>query len=399
MNLLIISQYFYPDLNSSGNVLTELAEDLQSYNQSIKVITGLPNYAGKDVAHEVTKNENYRGIEIKRLNYLRLSKDSTFGRVAGWFSFWLIAFIHSIRLSNIDSVLIVTHPPILPFLGILLKRFCNCKFCFLMHDIYPDVAIQIGKSNKDSIIVRIMDYITKISLRKADRVISLGNDMKERLVNKGTPAKNIVIIPNWADKTKISPGKKTNDFAIEHDLVDKFVLLYSGNIGLYYNLEDLVFVAEKLQKLEDLVLLFVGEGGKKQELIELTEKKKLKNVKFLPYQPWDKYNLVLNSADILIVTLQKGIEGITVPSKTYSYMASGKTIAGMISDKSDIGNLIEKSNCGFRVDPGDIEKFCKEVRRLYSNKNERERLGRNALNTFLNFYERKKVTRHFLDIL
>ena len=399
MNILIISQYFYPDLNSSGQVLTALAESLQSHGLSVKVITGLPNYAGSDVFPNVAKKENFRGIKIKRLNYLRFSKDSTIGRLAGWFSFWLTAFIHSIGIQNIDTVLIVTHPPILPFLGVILKLFRNSRFCFLMHDIYPDIAIQTGKSRKNGIMVRIMDYITTVSLKKADKVIALGNDMKERLVSKSTPLQNIVVIPNWADKAKISPGSKINDFAIEHDLVDKFVLLYSGNIGLYYNLEDLILAAEKLQDLENLILLFVGEGGKKSELIELASSKNLSNVKFLPYQPWDKYNQVLNSADVLVVTLQEGVEGITVPSKMYSYMASGKPIAGMISNRSDIGNLIEESDCGFRVNPGDIESFCKQIRKLYSDKEERERLGKNALDTFLTSYEKEQVIRQFLDIL
>ena len=396
--IYIISQYFYPDLASTGQVLTELAEDLQSYGRSVRVITGLPNYVGSDIV-EAPKNENYRGIKIKRLNYFRLSKDSAVGRLVGWFSFWINAFIYSIFLRDIQSVLIVSNPPILPFLGVLLKRFRKCRFCFLMHDIYPDIAIQIGKLKQDSVIAKIMNAVATVALKEADQVIALGNDAKKRLISKGTLPQNIVVIPNWGDKSKISPGTKNNYFASEHDLVNKFVLLYSGNIGLYYNLEDLVAAAEKLQDLENLVLLFIGEGGKKAELMKLVSSKNLKNIRFLSYQPWDRYNLVLNSADILMVTLQEGVEGISVPSKMYSYMASGKPVAGMISYKSDVGRLIEEADCGFRVEPGDIDRFCKEIRRLYNDEKERKRLGKNALEAFLASYERKQVTRKFIDVL
>ena len=398
MNILIISQYFYPDLAATGQVLTELAEDLQSYGRSIRVITGLPNYVLSDIS-KVPKNENYRGIKIKRLNYFRLSKDSNVGRLAGWFSFWISALINTVFIRDIHSVLIVSNPPILPLLGVLLKKLRKCQFCFLMHDIYPDIAIQINKLNQDSITAKIMNAVTTVALKKANRVIALGDDAKKRLISKGASPQDTVVITNWADKTKISQGPKKNDFARQYNLENKFVLLYSGNIGLYYNLEYLVAAAEKLQNLEKLILVFVGEGGKKAELMEIVSSKNLKNVKFIPYQPWDKYNLVLNSADILIVTLQEGIEGISVPSKMYSYMASGKPVAGMISYKSDVGRLIEEANCGFRVDPKDVDGFCKEIRRLYNDEKERTRLGKNALEAFLVSYERKQVTRKFLDIL
>ena len=394
----IISQYFYPDLAATGQVLTELAEELQSYGRTIRVVAGLPNYVGSDIV-EAAKHENYRGIKIKRLNYLRLSKDSAVGRLAAWFSFWINAFINTVFIRDIQSVLIISNPPILPLLGVLLKRLRKCNFCFLMHDIYPDIAIQIGKLKQDSIMAKIMNAATTVALREANRVIALGNDAKKRLISKGVSPQNIIVIPNWADQTKISPGPKENDFACQYNLEDKFVLLYSGNIGLYYNLEYLVVAAERLQDVENLVLLFVGEGGKKAKLMELVSSRNLKNVKFIPYQPWDKYNLVLNSADILMVTLQEGVEGISVPSKMYSYMASGKPVAGMISYKSDVGRLIEEANCGFRVDPGDVDGFCKEIRRLYNDEKERTRLGKNALEAFLASYERKQVTRKFLDIL
>ena len=398
MNILIISQYFYPDLAATGQVLTELAEDLQSYSRFIRVITGVPNYARSNIA-EAPKNENYRGIKIKRLNYFRLSKDSAVGRLAGWFSFLINALINTIFIRDIQSVLIVSNPPILPFLGVLLKRLRKCQFYFLVHDIYPDIAIQIGKLKQDSIMAKIMNAVTTVALKKADKVIALGNDAKKILISKGASPQNTVVISNWADKTKISPGPKKNDFACQYDIEGKFVLLYSGNIGLYYNLEYLVAAAEKLQNLEKLILVFVGEGGKKAELMEIVSSKNLQNVKFIPYQPWDKYNLVLNSADILIVTLQEGVEGISVPSKMYSYMASGKPVAGMISYKSDVGRLIEEANCGFRVDPKDVDGFCKEIRRLYNDEKERTRLGKNALEAFLASYERKQVTRKFWDIL
>jgi glycosyltransferase involved in cell wall biosynthesis len=399
MNILILSQYFYPDLSSSGQVMTEIAEDLKLNGQSVRVITGLPNYTNSNHDINAQKREIFNGVHITRINYLKLSKNSTIGGLLGWFSFGFMAFIHALKTPNIDSVLIVTNPPILPFLGVFLKKVRGCRFCFLVHDIHPDVAVQIGKSKKDSIMVKIMSFITKTSLKGADRVIALGNDMRERIESKGVRPEKILIIPNWADKSKIFPDTKNNDFAVEHSLAGKFILLYSGNLGLYYNLEDLILVAEKLKDISDLLLLFVGEGGKKAKLIELLETMALKNVKFLPYQSWDRYNQVLNSADIHIVTLSPGMEGISVPSKMYSYMASGKPIAGMISKKSDVGVLIEESDCGFRVDPGDIDGFCENIRMLYDNESERLRLGKNALKEFLESYERKNITPRFLDAL
>jgi len=396
--ILILSQYFYPDFAVTGHILTELSEDLVSYGKSVKIITGFPNYAGSKHLKPPRK-EKYRGIEIERVNYLRMSKDSTLGRLLGTSSFFLQALVHSLFQRNISTIFVVSNPPMLPLIGVILRKLRKWKFCFLMHDIYPDLGIKLGILEVTNLMSRILSKITITSLKKADKVIALGYDMRKILITKGANPRHTVVVPNWGDKKQISPGPRDNEFSQKHFLMDKFVLLYGGNLGLFHCLDYLILAAEKLQDFDDLLLLFVGEGAKKEELKKQAAERNLSNVKFLPYYPREKYNLVLDSAEILIVTLQREVEGISVPSKMYSYMASGKPVVGMISYKSDVGRLIEEADCGCRVDPGDVDGFCEKVQRLYNDEEERKRLGKNALKAFLTSYERKQVTRKFLDIL
>lgn len=401
-DLIIITQYFYPDIAATGLVLTELAEDLVKYNKKVRVLAGQPSYYSQKT--RALSREEYKGVQIKRFSYLRLSKDNLITRLIAQFSFFIIVLFY-LLFSKIKfrNLLIVSNPPSLPFVGYLLKKFKKFNFIYLVHDIYPDIAIKLGVLSEKSLFAKLMDWINRKSLTVADFVVVLGQDAKEIIFKKGLEFDKIKVITNWADADRIKwrkfIPKEKNKFLKKYNLENKFIVLYTGNLGLTHNLMVIVDVAEKLKEYPEIQFIFVGSGGVKRKLENLVQKKNLKNVFFLPYQEEEIYSDVLSAGDLLLVTLAKGLTGFSVPSKTYIYLANGGPIAAMIDDKSETGRLIDQSQCGFRVEPGDADGFAKKVLEFYQNPELCDRCSQNARKVFGEKFERSIVTKKYLELL
>ncbi len=394
--VLILSQYFYGD-GATGQVLTQLAEDLVLSGCNVKVIAGQPNYI--DYNEKKPKYEKYNGIHVWRLNYLRFNKNSKIGRLLGYLSFPLSVFLKIFFVGQYDSILIVSNPPTLPIIGCLLKKIKKMKYTYLLHDLYPDVAIRIGVISAKNIMAKFMEQVNEFVFCYADQIVVLGKDVKRLLNDKELTANKVHIITNWADK-KIIDKSCDRDFKIDWNMEHKFMILYTGNIGLFHNLEHTIHsMAEINQLSEDICLVFVGEGGQKKELQEIVQKKKINNVVFFTYQNRDEYGELLRSADLLLVSLAKGLEGISVPSKTYSYLAAGRPILAVMSENTEIGSLIEDTKSGLRVNPEDRCAFVKAVEKLYNDAELRSACGKNARMIFEEKYQRKLVTSKFVSIL
>lgn len=299
--LMILSQYFYPDLAATGQLLTELAEDLISYGYHIKVLTAKPSYYKNK--EKYLKEEIYRGIDIYRVAATKFNKNMMIGRLCNFLSYFISVSFKLLFSKNKYLLLIVSNPPFLPLLGFLLKKIKNQRYIYLVHDIYPDIAIRLGYLKKNSIIVKIWNQIHYRILKKAEEIIVLGDFMVEKLEEKYPDLDNnkIKIIHNWADEKKILPIKKEkNWFVKKYHLSNKLVILYSGNIGLFQDLKSIIRAAESLKYNDDILFLFIGDGGGLKELKKIAKENNLTNVKFLPYQLKKDLSYSLSAADIYI---------------------------------------------------------------------------------------------------
>jgi glycosyltransferase involved in cell wall biosynthesis len=395
--VLILSQFFHPDVAATGQVLTQLAEDLTKHGIGIKVITGQPTQ-NVETKGEILRRETYCGIDIWRVNYLRLNKQKRLGRIIGYLSFFLAVIWKIPSVGKFDDVLIVSNPPILPLVGHCLKKIKKIQFTYLLHDLYPDVAILMGATLKNSLFSRIMNWVQGKVFLSTDNIVVLGRDAKLLLEEKGVSPEKIKVITNWADK-EIIDRRTGIDLVETLGFKNRFVIMYTGNLGLFYDFHTIIHVMEKLKDIQNLLLVFIGEGGNKEPMQQLVKEKGLNNIKFFPFQPKENYGDLLNVADILLVTLAKGLEGISVPSKTYGYLAAGKPILAVVPKESEIGLLVVEDSCGLRVDPKNIDELEDAIRRLYFDKDLQERLGKLAKQTFDERFQRHIVTRRFLDVL
>jgi glycosyltransferase involved in cell wall biosynthesis len=392
-----LTQYFYPDISSTGQLLTELAIDLVNQGFDVNVYTGQPNYGSTDT---VEKEEIYKGIKIKRISQTRFDKNTKFGKIINSITFFISAFFNVLFKSN-TPLLIVSNPPFLPLIGYLLKKIRSQKYTFLVHDIYPDIAVKLSYLKEESFIVKLWDWINKKIYNSADQIIVLGREMKNIIESKiSNKNGNLEVISNWTDGDQIKPISKNNNYFVkENNLVDKFVILYSGNHGLFHDLETIIKAAKELKEIDDILFLFIGEGGKKQKLIKMVDKFNLKNVKFLPYQKKEELPYSLTSGDISLVSLEEGVEGLAVPCKLYSALAVGKPIINIMSKKAEPALVVGEYNCGYTVEPGNVNQLVKYIETIYNDKNLFHQLSKNARCCFENNFTRKIITKKYAKLL
>lgn len=385
--LLVYAHYFYPDVASTAQILTELCEGL-SNNFEITVICAVPSYNGKvenkyrdkRIYYEVVNN-----IEIIRVRVCEFHKTKKISRVKNLLGYFFNSIIATLKLEKQDYIFSISQPPILGgVLGSLGKFLKGGKFIYNIQDFNPEQTMAVGYS-KNKLILKLAMFIDKLSCKISDKIIVVGRDMQGTLKNRFKNSKHVpnnIFINNWINEKEIYPLDKDNcrvlSFKEKYDLNDKFVIMYSGNIGLYYDLENLIRIIGNFKDREDVVFAFVGDGTMKEEIKEYSLKNNLNNVRFIPYQSKKHLIYSLNAADVHFVVNARGIKGISVPSKIYGVMAVGKPIIGILEEDSEGRLIVEKCNCGICVNPGDYKKIEKSINYILNNKSDFKNLGING---------------------
>jgi glycosyltransferase involved in cell wall biosynthesis len=368
--LLMYAHYYFPDVASTGQILKELAEGML-HVFDITVICVIPSYTGK-IATEYKKKLYYReeinGVKIIRIRVPEFSKSNKISRIKNILTYFFGAMIATFKVGSMDYVYSISQPPILGgLIGVWGKWMKQAKYIYNIQDFNPEQAIAVGYS-KNKLILNIMMWLDKFSCKSANKVIVVGRDMVGTLTKrfKGKYVPKHVFINNWIDEKKIYPLPAENEkviaFKKKYGLENKFVIMYSGNLGLYYDLENLMPIIQKFNGRDDVIFAFVGEGSILDKLTLYKEKHSLKNVVFIPYQ--DKSDLVysLNAGDVHWCINANGIKGVSVPSKLYGIMAVGKPILGVLEEGSEARLIIEETKCGYVTEPGrysDVEAIIK----------------------------------------
>lgn len=359
--LLMYTNYFYPEVATTGQILTELAEGL-SETFDVTVICEVPSYAMK-LEERYKKQryyfEEYKGIKVIRVRVPEVNKRSKLSRVQYILSYFFNCIGATRKLGKFDLVFTVTQPPVLGgILGTISKRLTGGKLMYQIMDFNPEQTIAVNYTG-NKLILSAMMWWDKRSCRKSDIVVTLGRDMQETLLRrfKGEKVPNNMVINNWIDEQAIYPlaegDERVAAFKQRWGLTGKYVIMTSGNIGLYYDFENILKVIEKFKDETSVVFAFVGDGLVKGNLQRYAEEKEMKNVVFIPFQ--EKKDLIysLNAADVHIVTNAKGVKGVSVPSKIYGILAVNKPIWGILEEGSEAWKIIEESQCGVLVHASD----------------------------------------------
>lgn len=374
--LLMYTNYFYPEVATTGQILTELAEGLTD-TFDVTVICEIPSYAQAIDEKYKTKRfyfEEYKGMKVIRVRVPEVNKQSKVSRVKYILSYFFNCIGATFKAGKFDLVFTVTQPPILGgLLGVIGKMATRGKLMYQIMDFNPEQTIAVNYAG-NRMVLRAMMWFDKLSCRTSDVVVTLGRDMQEtlykRFKNKNVP--NNVVINNWIDETKVYPLEHSDErvaaFRKQYGLEGKFVIMTSGNIGLYYDFENLLKIMAKFKDEKDVVFAFVGDGLVKPKLQEYVEKHQLTNVVFAPFQKKEDLNYSLNAADVHIVTNALGVKGVSVPSKIYGILAVNKPIWGILEKDSEAWRIIKDSNCGILAEAANYEQIEETLRTVIAEK-------------------------------
>ena len=384
--LLIYAHYYYPDVASTGQILQELAEGMR-HAFDITVVCTVPSYTG-EIPPEYREKKFYieelNGVKLIRVPVPAFSKRNKRSRIKNILAYYFGARKASKLAGKQDYVFTISQPPVLGgMLGVYGKKKCKAKFVYNVQDFNPE-QIEAVCYCKMKPLLGLMRFLDKRTCKKADKVIVVGRDMVQTLKNRfqGKHVPTHCMINNWIDEKNIYPLPKDNEgvkaFSLRYGLKDKFVVMYSGNLGLYYDLPNLLRLAEAYKHRSDVVFAFVGQGAVEDELKTYAEERDMKNVVFIPYQAKEDLIYSLNAADVHWVVNAKGIKGVSVPSKLYGVMAAGKPVLGVLEEESEGRLIIEETGCGLVADPQDYEAVAKLLEKFISKEVDLATMGNNG---------------------
>jgi len=400
LHIAFFNRSFYPDTTATGQLLTELCESLvRVHGCRVSVVAGFPLLSAEKHGNVpakglVLQREQYRGIEILRARGTRFSKRRFIGRFSNYVTYFLSACYAGLRLDRPDVVVALTDPPIIGLGAYLASRWFRVPLVMSYRDIFPEVA-RLLEDFKSQTVDRVLQRVNCFLAENADRVVALGDTMRLRLIEeKGADPAKTIIIPDWADCDEIVPGPKRNQFALAHGLLDKFVVMHSGNIGLSQGLETVVQAASYLRDYPEIQMVFVGDGIRRPVLEQQAKSLGLQNVRFLPFQPKESLKESFAAADVFVVSLKQGLAGYIVPSKLYGILAAGRPYVAAVEESCEITAITKKYNSGLLSKLGEPEDLAEKILALYRDHKLAQRLGENARRAALEFDRALQVRKY-----
>jgi colanic acid biosynthesis glycosyl transferase WcaI len=395
--VLVLNRSYWPDAEATGQLLTELCEDMADEFE-ITVIAGQPNQNPAGTRFKSNGIETHGGVTIHRVPHVRLSKRFLLGRGLNMLTYLTTAATIALFGARPDVVIVETDPFLLPLLGRCLQWRHKCKLVVKLQDIYPDVAIAVGKV-RDGWFTRLLRRRLFAVYRRADQVAVLGSDMRSLLRAAEIPDARIIILPNWADTTRIYPIRTANAFRRREQLDGRFVVMYSGNMGLCQNLEEILDAAQRLRDRSDIEFVMIGDGALRSRLETIAADLQLSNVRFRPYQPLADLAHSLSAADVHLVPVDPRVTGCVVPCKLYGILAAGVPALVVAEERSEASHVIRDSGVGKVVAPGDPEQLAEAIRWCADHRRELEEMGCRARRLAELEYDRKKATHRFARLL
>ncbi len=373
--ILIYAHYYIPDTASTGQILKELAEGLLD-DFEITVICVVPSYSGKvDECYKTQRfyREEMNGVHLLRIRVPEFVKANKISRVKNILAYYFGARKATRLLDDFEYVFSISQPPILGgMLGVYGSKKKKAKFIYNIQDFNPEQVLAVNYS-RNKLVTDLMMFLDKRSCKKSSLVITVGRDLvgtlERRFSGKSVP--KVALINNWINEKEVYPLPENDpgvvDFKQRYGLTDKFIIMYSGNIGLYYDLDNLLrviadFKGEHSSDGREVVFAFVGEGALLAEMKQYKEEHNLNHVIFIPYQEKSRLIYSLNAADVHWCVNAKGIKGVSCPSKAYGIWAARKPILGVLEEGSEIRMILEETNSGLVCEPGDYETIKDNIR-------------------------------------
>jgi glycosyltransferase involved in cell wall biosynthesis len=397
--LWIVSELYHPEDTSTGYFLTRIAEGLARH-MSVRVLCGQPSYGARGM--RAPARETRHGVQIWRAPATTFDKDRLLLKLVNSTTISVSLLTHALwQLRRGDRVLVVTNPPVLPF---LIRAACFLRgsaFLLLVHDVYPEVLVATGLVRRNGLPARLLGWLTKLLYRSAMRIVVLGRDMEALVTDKlGGDQDTVTIIPHWGDVDEIGPaGRSQNALLRGRGLEHKFVVQYSGNMGRAHALEPVLEAARRLRDRNDIHFLFVGTGAKKNWLKGAVANDQLPNVDILPYLPRIELDVSLNACDVAVIPFIPGMSGVSVPSRMYNVMAAGRPILAVADESSELARVVREEGIGWVLPPGAPDNLADTILEARANPRRLAEMGARARAAAEERYTLDRVTAAYRTLV
>jgi colanic acid biosynthesis glycosyl transferase WcaI len=382
LHLLVINQFFWPDMAPTGQLLLDVTRAVKGEQNRTTAICGAADYSATDLTTAPS-------VRILRSRLIRFSRQAL-GRILSYAAFLTSAVWNGFRIGRPDVIVTLTTPPLTSVLGRLLKLSRGCRHFIWEMDVYPDIAIDLGVLRANSMLTAMIGALADWSRRNCDGIIALGDDMKARLVARGIPEHKIHVAENWADGQVITPSPLPEG---------PLTILYSGNFGLAHDINTIAGTMKRLRNDPRFQFVFAGGGTRRRDLEAFCRENAIDNVSFRPYSTYSELSASLGSGHLGLVTQVPETCGSIVPSKTYGIMAAGRPILYVGPREATPARIIDRFQCGWRVEPGDISALVSILQRLAIDHESIASAGARSRRAFEEHYDRPIGTARVAMIL
>lgn len=407
-DILVVSLVFPPDNVSTAQIMGELSIDLKNYNHNITVISTIPHYNRRieiENSQPIKKKwgkllykSQFNGITVYHIWIPQKGKNILI-RIFGWIFFHFMSLAVGLTIIPRPKIIFSPSPPLtIGIVSWLLGSIYKIPSIYNVQEIYPDIAIRLGVL-KNKFIIKLFFILEKFVYSKASAITVIAKGMKKQLLGKNVNEDKIYIIPNFVDVTDLREVAGINPFSKKHNIHNKFVISYAGNIGPAQGLECFIEAAIILKNKKEVMFLMMGDGILRKSFADKISLLSLENFILLPYQPYSLMNQVYSSSNLCLVPQASNTSLEAIPSKVYRIMACSRPVLALTDPDSDLGSLVGKSGCGLIVKPG-LDKDLAETILVASSKQEEcKQMGARGREYVKSHYSRKKITREYHDLI
>ena len=404
MRLLVITPHFEPDTAPTGIIVTSLVEQWAEQGHQIEVVTSLPWYEKHQIATQwkgrLFRRDEKESVTVTRLHPFPQDKSKLLQRLVSFLAFSFLAVIASLSIKGpFDAVIVVSPPLTLGNVGKIAAIRHRCKLILNLQDIFPDVAVALGMVKSRSSI-KLLEKYEKFTYSGSDAITVLSEDLEKNVNKKINRMKNppkVAVVPNFLISSSIKPQSRLTNYRREHELGEKFVVMYAGNLGNSQSFELITNAAKKHEEREDVVYVINGSGVMSDRLNE--QANELKNLKVIEHQPIERLSEILATADIHLVPLRTGLGDMSVPSKIYSVFAAGRPVIASVDPGTEIERIVTESEGGISVAPDDFDSFIFELEGLIENSELRAEMGIKARVWLEKWYSSQTIADSYLDLI
>ena len=392
LHVLVLNEYFPPDTSATAKNAA-LAVAALAERHRVTVLCGRPSYDPTE-RHPpyLLRREVHGNLAIERVGSTAFPRFRMKRRVSNYLTYLSLALPRAMTIRS-DVVLAMTDPPIAGIAGSFVARLSGRPFVYNLRDMYPDMALG-GDIVRPGTWVERWETMHRRALRRAARVIVLGEDMRERIISKGVDPARITICRDAVPFPETLPAA---DHPVVREIREqfRFVLVHAGNLGFYGAWETLIQSARLLES-DGVGLVFIGEGAMKAKIEGMA--RDCRNVRFLPFRPADEVPYVMAAGDLHVVTVKRGLEGVVVPSKVYTILAAGRPLLAVATNKTEVARFAERDGCGIAVDPGEPATVAAAVRSVLGDSKRLAHMGRRA-RELAQTYDRVKQLKTFVEAI